>query len=572
MKFFTYSAIIFTLFSSPIVQADESRALTLATAAPDQSEQKLALVIGNADYQSSPLKNPVNDARAMSAKLEQLGFEIIKYENLKQKQLGMVLRTFRSKLQPGAVAVFFYAGHGLQIKGVNYLPTVDADIVSEDDVSIQSLDLNKIFDVMTEGKTRLNLVFLDACRNNPYSRSFRSLSDGLAKVDAPSGTLISFATRPGSVARDGDGNNGLYTQHLLDAIDAPGLTVEQALKRVVRNVKLASKGTQEPWIEGSIDGEFHFRAPSIVENIPDESVELAFWATIKDSTLRADFDTYLTRYAAGKFVAQAKEARGRLIEAELKESKRREEEMRKLALMQQKMEEDRLKRETERQEANRREEVEAKRRDEEVRKLVLEKQKLEQDNLARDAERQEAKHREELEAKRRDDELKKLAQEKQKLEQERLARETELGKRIDEQEAKHREDEVKKLVLEKQKLEKENIAREAERQETKRQEAIEAKRHDEEMKQLVLKQEKLEKENLAREAERQEAKRREEIEAKHRDNEMKKLAQEKKNLEEENRRIQAKAQEVSEDAIAKAVDAELAKKKKGVKVVVTPAL
>ncbi|MBX9720904.1 MAG: caspase family protein [Candidatus Obscuribacterales bacterium] len=96
MKFFTYSAIIFTLFSSPIVQADESRALTLATAAPDQSEQKLALVIGNADYQSSPLKNPVNDARAMSAKLEQLGFEIIKYENLKQKQLGMVLRTFRS--------------------------------------------------------------------------------------------------------------------------------------------------------------------------------------------------------------------------------------------------------------------------------------------------------------------------------------------------------------------------------------------------------------------------------------------------------------------------------------------
>ena len=125
--------------------------------------------------------------------------------------MGKALRRFRERIQPGAVAIFFYAGHGLQLKGVNYLPTVDNEISGEDDVSVQSLDVNKIFALMEEAKSRLNLVFLDACRNNPYTRSFRSMEGGLAKVTTPSGTLISFATRPGSVASDGNGRNGLYT-------------------------------------------------------------------------------------------------------------------------------------------------------------------------------------------------------------------------------------------------------------------------------------------------------------------------------------------------------------------------
>ncbi len=222
------------------------------------SEKRVALVIGNSAYKSSPLKNPSNDARDMAAKLRTLGFEVIERSNLTKRQIGTTLRELRSKLTPGAVALIFYAGHGLQIKGDNFLPAVDAEIETEDDVPTQSLALKQIMQVLDDAKTRLNLVFLDACRNNPYARSFRSGENGLSKVDAPTGTLISFATRPGSVASDGDGRNGLYTENLLKAMDIQGLPIELALKRVVSAVKGASNGKQEPWMEGSIEGDFYF--------------------------------------------------------------------------------------------------------------------------------------------------------------------------------------------------------------------------------------------------------------------------------------------------------------------------
>lgn len=303
-------------------RAEGNRNLAVSVATPEQSTQKLALVIGNADYKSAPLKNPVNDARAMSAKLKDLGFTVIEYENLQQKQIGRALREFRTQLKPGAVALFFYAGHGLQVKGVNYLPAVDAEIESEDDIPLQSLDVNKVFEVMAEGQTRLNLVFLDACRNNPYTRSFRSTEGGLAKVNAPSGTMISFATRPGSVARDGDGKNGLYTQNLLTAMDVPNLPIEQVIKRVVSKVKQASNGTQEPWIEGSIEGDFYFRGGAQSE----AAIEQTYWDSIRNSSAQADFDAYLARYPQGIFVTPAKEAKARLEAAAQKEAQRREEE------------------------------------------------------------------------------------------------------------------------------------------------------------------------------------------------------------------------------------------------------
>ena len=304
------------------VQAAD-RNLAVKIVAPEHSDQKFALVIGNADYKTMPLKNPVNDARAMTAKLKDLGFNVIEYENLQQKQLGKVLREFRSQLKPGSVALFFYAGHGLQLKGVNYLPAVDADIESEDDIPLQSLDVNRVFEVMAEAQTRLNLVFLDACRNNPYARNYRSTGGGLAKVDAPSGTMISFATRPGSVARDGDGKNGLFTQNLLAAIDTPNLPVEQVIKRVVSGVKQASNGLQEPWSEGSIEGEFYFRG-SAQANLLSESTDKLFWDSIKDSKVAADFDVYLTRYPAGLFVVPAKDAKARLAKVAQEEARKRE--------------------------------------------------------------------------------------------------------------------------------------------------------------------------------------------------------------------------------------------------------
>ena len=163
--------------------------------------ERVALVIGNADYKKAPLINPVNDAKDMGTKLQSLGFTVITRTNLNTKQIGGALREFKSKLKPGSVALVYYAGHGIQIKGENYLPAVDAEITSEEDVPYQSISIKQIMDVLDESKSRLNLVFLDACRNNPYARSFRSGSgDGLARFQAPSGTIISYATRPGSVA------------------------------------------------------------------------------------------------------------------------------------------------------------------------------------------------------------------------------------------------------------------------------------------------------------------------------------------------------------------------------------
>lgn len=286
----------------------------LATSEPGpvgQQDFKVALVIGNSKYLSSPLANPVNDSRAFAAKLRTFGFYVIERENLQAKQIPPVLREFRASLKPGSVALFFYAGHGLQIKGSNYLPAVDADITSEEDVPMNSIELNKVLDMLGEAKTRLNLVFLDACRNNPYSRSFRSGAGGLAKVEAPSGTLISFATRPGSVAADGEGQHGLYTEYLLKAIDEPNLQIEQALKSVVSGVKKTSKGQQEPWMEGSIEGDFYFRGGPSGEGktqAPADplSLEVAFWESVRDSRDSRDLQAYIDKYPKGQFIPLAK--------------------------------------------------------------------------------------------------------------------------------------------------------------------------------------------------------------------------------------------------------------------------
>ncbi len=294
--------------------------LALPVLAATRAEPAVALVIGNNDYKSSPLKNPINDARAMSERLRGLGFEVIERTNLRTREIPATLREFRSRLRPGAVALFFYAGHGVQIKGVNYLPSVDADITSEEDVSMQSIDVNRVLDILDESKTRLNLVFLDACRNNPFTRSFRSTAAGLAKVDAPSGTLISFATRPGSTAYDGDGTHGLYTEHLLRNMNEPDLPVELMLKRVVSGVKRDSKGQQEPWMEGSIEGDFYFvgkgrASASAAKPVTtpqarpsdDLAVELAFWESVRDSRNPRDFQAYLSQYPNGRFAVLARE-------------------------------------------------------------------------------------------------------------------------------------------------------------------------------------------------------------------------------------------------------------------------
>ena len=269
------------------------------------TENRVALVLGNSAYKSAPLRNPTNDAKDMAAKLKGMGFTVVERNNLTVKQIGSTLREFRSKLTPGSVALVFYAGHGLQIKGENYFPTVDAEIAGEEDVPNQSLSMRQIMDVLGDAKTRLNLVFLDACRNNPYARSFRSSSDGLSKVNAPSGTLISFATRPGSVAADGTGRNGLYTGALLESMDSRGEPIEQVLKRVVTSVKASSKNQQEPWMEGSIEGEFCFGNCMTTLAQMVVSDDRALWDSVKDSRDVKDLQAYVNKFPRGLFAEVA---------------------------------------------------------------------------------------------------------------------------------------------------------------------------------------------------------------------------------------------------------------------------
>lgn len=278
-----------------------------------RAQDRVALVIGNGKYKSAPLANSVNDARAIAARLRDLGFNVIERLDLRKDQIPSTLSEFRKSLVPGGVALFFYAGHGLQIKGVNYLPAVDADINVEDDVYMQSIDVNRVLDGLGDSKTRLNLLFLDACRNNPYARSFRSGVSGLAKVDAPSGTLISFATRPGSTASDGMSGHGVYTEQLLKVMDQPGLPIEQVLKQVGANVKKATRNLQEPWMEGSIDGDFYFRPGARVESatgnvtVDPAAIELAFWDSVKGSANARDYQHYLDKYPQGQFAPLARE-------------------------------------------------------------------------------------------------------------------------------------------------------------------------------------------------------------------------------------------------------------------------
>jgi hypothetical protein len=221
---------------------------------------RVALVIGNSRFRHYPqLANPAHDAEDIAAQLRGLGFEVIEREDLTSREIGATLREFRFKLAGAEVGLVFFAGHGMQINGENFFPGVDADISSEEDVPNQSLALRQVMDVLDGAKTELNLVFLDACRDNPFARATRSGSRGLARVEAPSGTLISYATRPGSVAHDGTGRNGLYTTQLLHQIkDSADLPIEVVLKRVVAGVKKESSGQQEPWYEGSLEGDFCF--------------------------------------------------------------------------------------------------------------------------------------------------------------------------------------------------------------------------------------------------------------------------------------------------------------------------
>jgi uncharacterized caspase-like protein len=224
------------------------------------SQSRIALVIGNATYAASPLKNPVNDARDMARTLRSVGFDVVEATNATKAQMENAVVTFGRKLTAGSVALVYYSGHGIQVSGKNYLIPVDAEIESEQAVALRTVDADAVINQMMAARTRVNLLILDACRNNPFERRFRAgTGNGLAQMNAPEGTLVAYATAPGRVASDGVGTNGLYTQELLKALAEPGLPVEQVFKRVRATVSQASQGNQVPWESSSLIGEFYFK-------------------------------------------------------------------------------------------------------------------------------------------------------------------------------------------------------------------------------------------------------------------------------------------------------------------------
>lgn len=225
-------------------------------------EQRVALVIGNDAYEMAPLRNPVNDARAMGRVLSQLGFQVTQRVNLGQKEMKQEILSFGKKLQNGGVGLFYYAGHGMQVNGRNYLIPVGARIEHEKQVEFESVDMGALLAEMDNARNRMNIVILDACRDNPFARSFRSTVQGLASVNAPSGTLIAYATAPGSVANDGPAAHGIYTGELVKVIQRPGLRIEDVFKLVRSAVREATQGKQVPWESSSLEGDFYFRKPS----------------------------------------------------------------------------------------------------------------------------------------------------------------------------------------------------------------------------------------------------------------------------------------------------------------------
>ncbi|RLD21192.1 MAG: hypothetical protein DRI71_09425 [Bacteroidetes bacterium] len=235
-------------------------AVVVPVAVNNSSQKRTALVIGNAQYSKAPLRNPVNDALAISKQLKLMGFEVFTYTNAGQAEMKSAIRKFGDALNKNSgVGLFYYAGHGVQSNGKNYLIPVDANIEREYDIEDQGVDSGLVLRMMELYKNPLNIIVLDACRNNPYSRGFRSVEEGLAPVYvAPTGSIISFATAPGRTASDGDGENGLYTQELIKAMQQPNKNLEEVFKAVRINVAKLSNSEQIPWTNSSLMGEFYF--------------------------------------------------------------------------------------------------------------------------------------------------------------------------------------------------------------------------------------------------------------------------------------------------------------------------
>ncbi len=299
------------------VAAAAGLALLLLSAMASLAQPRFALVIGNGAYMTAPLANPKNDAELMAKTLRQLGFEVTKQVDVDQKGMRRALLEFGRKLKAAeAVGVFYYAGHGVQLDGENYLIPVGAEINEAREIPVEAVNFGEVLKTFDASSRRIAIAILDACRNNPFAASSRDGTRGLASMNAPSGTLISYATAPGQVALDGDGANSPFAEALARSMQQVGLPVEDVFKRTRRQVLAKTAERQTPWESSSLVGDFYFRpktgaqepsSPDLARAVDAARLaEIAEWEQIKSSRSRRDFERHLARYPAGVFAEVAR--------------------------------------------------------------------------------------------------------------------------------------------------------------------------------------------------------------------------------------------------------------------------
>lgn len=285
-----------------------------------------ALVIGNAAYAQAGLANPAHDAKAMQALLGQAGFSVDMHIDARRNAMLEAIERFGQRIQAPdtRMAVFYYAGHGAQLDWRNYLLPVDVSVSSAEMLKAGCIDLGILLDQLAraqkqaEGKTFV--VILDACRDNPFGTAYRPQNKGLSQFDAPVGSLLAYATGPGNVASDGDGRNGLYTEHLVKELARRDTRIEDALKRVRLNVRLASRGEQIPWESTSLESDV-FIFPRSPGKLSEEELErqieeeIAHWGRVKSSRRTEDWIDYLRRFPNGRFSEIAQGRLNRLLAA-----------------------------------------------------------------------------------------------------------------------------------------------------------------------------------------------------------------------------------------------------------------
>ncbi len=307
-------ALLAALCGAPLPEALAAKAVASVTEAKAsaQSAPRIALVLGNSKYLKAPLANPANDAKAVAEKLTTAGFRVTMKLDANRQEMQDAIRDFAQKLKESkGVGLFYYAGHALQLNWHNFLVPVDARIKQQADIAAQTVDVSLLLEGLDRARNPVNVVILDACRNNPFGADFRTDDKGLSQLDAPPGTLLAFATAPGNTAEDGEGSNGLYTSHLLKEMTVPGAKAEDVFKRVRLAVRRASEGAQIPWESTSLEDDFFFGPRPAGTTTSDAEIlrrfqdELATWMHIKDATEPAPLEAYLRATPSGKFAEMA---------------------------------------------------------------------------------------------------------------------------------------------------------------------------------------------------------------------------------------------------------------------------